>query len=67
MPRTTILDLDAKEALFFFLDSKIYSSLDFPTYITFGSLLTSINTFYRLTLIYSIKHIQKIMRMSIIS
>lgn len=45
MPRTTILDLDAKEALFFFLDSKIYSSLDFPTYITFGSLLTSINTF----------------------
>ena len=45
MPRTTILDLDAKEALFFFLYSKIYSSLDFPTYITFGSLLTSINTF----------------------
>ncbi len=45
MPRTTILDLDAQEALSFFLDSKIYCSLDFPTYVTFGALLTSINGF----------------------
>ena len=28
-----------------FLDSKIYCSLDFPPYITFGTLLTSINNF----------------------
>jgi RNA-directed DNA polymerase len=41
----TILDLDAKEALFFFLDSKIYCSLDFPPYISFGTFLTSINNF----------------------
>ena len=45
MRQTTILDLDAKEALFFFLDSKIYCSLDFPPYISFGTFLTSINNF----------------------
>ena len=45
MLHTTILDLDAQEALFFFLDSKIYCSLDFPPYIAFGSLLNTINDF----------------------
>ena len=45
MRQITILDLDAKEALFFFLDSKIYCSLDFPPYISFGTFLTSINNF----------------------
>ena len=41
----TILDLQSDEALFFFLDSKIYCSLDFPPYIAFGSLLNTINEF----------------------
>lgn len=45
MLQTTILDLEAQEALFFFLDSKIYCSLDFPPYISFGTFLTSINNF----------------------
>lgn len=45
MRQITILDLDAKEALFFFLDLKIYCSLDFPPYISFGTFLTSINNF----------------------
>ena len=45
MLQKTILDLEAQEALFFFLDSKIYCSLDFPPYISFGTFLTSINNF----------------------
>ena len=45
MLQKTILDLEAQEALFFFLDSKIYCSLDFPPYIAFGSLLNTINEF----------------------
>lgn len=45
MLQTTILNLEAQEALFFFLDSKIYCSLDFPPYISFGTFLTSINNF----------------------
>ena len=45
MLQTTILDLEAQEALSFFLDSKIYCSLDFPPYISFGTFLTSINNF----------------------
>ena len=45
MPRTTILDLDAKEALFFFLDSNHYYKEALPSYINFSKILSAINNF----------------------
>lgn len=45
MRQTTILDLDAKEALFFFLDSNHYYKEALPSYINFSKILSSTNNF----------------------
>ena len=45
MRQITILDLDAKEALFFFLDSNHYYKEALPSYINFSKILSSINNF----------------------
>ena len=45
MRQITILDLDAKEALFFFLDSNHYYKEALPSYINFSKILSAINNF----------------------